>query len=650
MCSVQQGTFELEISQLPATGLRNLPESPSAIANFPHLRIDHMQTCNMIPDSSSERLAFHNAEFAYVGSRACSFTRASSVLVSRCRRRQRPVKALPRNWRCALPEDTETKVDNDAVPADEAVDIAQVEGALAIDTLDADLEAALSKGWDQLELFDSMDEAENDETDSTDGEEEEEEDEFSTLEQESVSEQDEDTDTSSSNVEEDAPVQFLESSASKESDDAAAAIREAKQPKKRKPKASAKKKETKKTTKGKKSTKAGKDEEVREMTQREMLNSEVWDPEPRWFFLQVKPGCEQSCAISLRNMAESLENLEVLEVLVPAITIMRLTKGGKSVKKEERMFPGYILILMVMNRQNYADVQRVPNVQWFMGDPNREKQKDQPFRPPLPVSDAEMSAVFEKVRAADSAKPEKKTTLRPGDAIKVISGTHSGSVGRVVEVKPDTQLVKAKLKAFGGITTEELEFGQVEVVEDSELEDPVIEESPDSSQKTDQLEKDGSAPREGYSAGVASAEDDLAFLLGDDGEDNEYANWDPLSSKGDDGFSEGEIFDQPEETPDLDKLINTEMKSNKSNSAAKNEINDFESFLGDDLAEFLGNDDDSNLWDPQVPSKTNGPDRSKPESPIESEDSSKGYSAEDDPFSFLDSDETEDSWFPERMP
>lgn len=194
----------------------------------------------------------------------------------------------------------------------------------------------------------------------------------------------------------------------------------------------------------------------------ELLVQEDWGNEPKWYFVQVKPGCEQSCAVSIRNMGVALPELRLQQVLVPTMQVMRLTKSGKSVKKEERMFPSYILVCMVMNKDSYADIQRVPNVQSFMGDPNIDKKKDQPFRPPIPASDEEMRSVFERVKAADAAKPEVKTDIRPGDVIRVTSGQFLGREGTVLEVKPDLSLVSVKLHMIGHAAPTELEFGQMQ--------------------------------------------------------------------------------------------------------------------------------------------------------------------------------------------
>lgn len=214
------------------------------------------------------------------------------------------------------------------------------------------------------------------------------------------------------------------------------------------------------------------DAEAETRTMAEIHAAEVWDENPQWFFVQVKPGCEKSCSISIRNMANSLKHINIQEVLVPTIETMRLTKTGKSKKNEEKMFPGYILVYMVMDRLSYNDVKQVTNIQWFMNDPNREKAKDAPFRPPIPVSVDEMRNVFEKINLAESGTADVKTDFRPGDLVRIVSGTHMESEGTVLEVKPDLDAITVTLVVFGRETAVDLQLDQVTLVTSAKVLNP----------------------------------------------------------------------------------------------------------------------------------------------------------------------------------
>lgn len=511
-----------------------------------------------------------DAEQAFISSLNSAFLQRTSIIpiISShpVRRRNRSF----RNWRCMVQIDPASDE-----PGKSGTDPqVRLEGPLPLDVLDADLEAALSKGWDQLEDFSGTHVKTSARARRND---------LHSLEDALDGSEAPDLDQASDTVGKEGMKGADVHSAQKSN---------LKTTVKKKKGAAKKGKVTKRKGKGTKVI-----DEGEKISLKELDDMEEWINEPRWYFVQVKPGCEQSTAISIRNMSESLERSKVQEVLVPTTKIMRLTKGGKSVKKEERFFPGYILVLMVMNRENYSDVQGIPNVQWFMGDPNRDKKKDQPFRPPLPVSDAEMKAVFEKIKDAESAKPEIKTAIRPGDTIAVRAGSFEGNSGKVLEVKPDLNIIKASLLMFGRETSVELALDHVEVVHDimniREPKDDGVEETENSSSQ----EKIKKKSEDGNSDGITSTSDDLeAILNGDD-------DFDPSSiltfgksgaeKELDDGFDEAETIAE-----------DTSQQGGSKRGLVSS---------GDELAMLLSDDDDSDLWAPEdfgdeVNGKTTGND------------------------------------------
>lgn len=293
------------------------------------------------------------------------------------------------------------------------------------------------------------------------------------------------------------------------------------------------KKRGRKVTKTKKpalKVKETEEEDLVELTAEEASLSKV----PRWYFVQVKPGCENMVSTSIRNLAQSGEGDDIVDVMVPMTTTLRLNKAGNSIHREERFFPGYILVMMTMNRYSYGNVQRVTHIQHFMGDPNMEKKKGQPFRPPLPVSDAEMKKVFARIDKdpEEVTRSESEMGFKLGDAVRVISGSMEGSKGKVVEVKPDLELVRCSLMVFGHKTTVELQGNQIEIYDE---EQDIAQEQ----ERVERISQEENLAREAKGrsrinatfgkvdykdAKVASSADDLAKLLSDDINDD----WDPM--------------------------------------------------------------------------------------------------------------------------
>lgn len=257
---------------------------------------------------------------------------------------------------------------------------------------------------------------------------------------------------------------------------------------------------------------------------------------PRWYFVQVKPSCENNVATSIRNLTQSIDGDDIVDVLVPMTKTLKLSKGGSSTEKDERYFPGYILVLMRMDRISYGHLKRIPHVQGFMGDPNDSSMnKDQPFRPPIPVSDLEMRTIFEKINGIDVRARQAKTGFQLNDTIQVLSGSMEGTKGQVVEVKPDLDAVNCKLMLFGRETTVELKLSQIALYsEEDARRDERLERSGNDSNRNIRSEgrkrrvdsSFGKAGKVDYSsANVSSAADDLGQILLDDADDS----WDPLA-------------------------------------------------------------------------------------------------------------------------
>lgn len=305
---------------------------------------------------------------------------------------------------------------------------------------------------------------------------------------------------------------------------------------------------------------------------------EGWSDVPHWYFVQVKPGCERHVAQSIRNLAISLETDEILDVFVPTTTVVRLTKGGESIKRDERYFPGYIMVLMVMNRETYGSLLRVTHVQCFMGDANRGNDKKEVLRAPTPIKDSEMRKLFEKLREGEGSKIDKKLVFSPGDSVRVVAGSMEGSKGKVIAVTPDLDIVKASLLVFGRETLVELKTNQLEA--HNELEE-IVEEQVEEEENALELQRrkangrnrvDSMLGKVDYAkAGVASAADDLAALLADDADnawdplggelsrqrspkksDNRYKAEEDVSGENDDGFASGHVEDDEFESLDKD--------------------------------------------------------------------------------------------------
>eukprot|EP00184_Porphyridium_aerugineum_P002226 CAMPEP_0184697332 /NCGR_PEP_ID=MMETSP0313-20130426/4327_1 /TAXON_ID=2792 /ORGANISM="Porphyridium aerugineum, Strain SAG 1380-2" /LENGTH=414 /DNA_ID=CAMNT_0027156111 /DNA_START=323 /DNA_END=1567 /DNA_ORIENTATION=+ len=183
--------------------------------------------------------------------------------------------------------------------------------------------------------------------------------------------------------------------------------------------------------------------------------------EPRWYFIHVRYACEMAVKTSLENMVNNDPHVgeHLKNIVVPTKPVLKYNKRAHATQKNELIFPGYVLVYMSMTKQCYNEITQVPHVQYFVGDPNREKltQSSDGFRPPTPLSPEEVTQIFNKVQNANMA-PELVVSFQPGDIVEVKDGPFKGTEGRVCEVDNDKGTVQVNLIVFGKARSTASEF------------------------------------------------------------------------------------------------------------------------------------------------------------------------------------------------
>ncbi len=181
---------------------------------------------------------------------------------------------------------------------------------------------------------------------------------------------------------------------------------------------------------------------------------------PRWYAVQVASGCENKVQSTLIQRATALDARDkIIEVVIPKRTGFKLDKSGKRQGTEEKIFPGYVLIRMIMSDDSWQVVKSTPNVINFVGtEERRATGRGRGHVKPKPLSHGELQRIFS---TAEVEEVPLKIDMAAGDKIEVLSGPFQGFHGEVVEVSPDRGKLKALISIFGRDTPVELEFGQV---------------------------------------------------------------------------------------------------------------------------------------------------------------------------------------------
>lgn len=174
-------------------------------------------------------------------------------------------------------------------------------------------------------------------------------------------------------------------------------------------------------------------------------------PRRRWYIVHTYSGHENKVKVNLERRIESMSMADkIFRVEVPQKSVTKI-KDGKRTEKEERIFPGYVLVEMLMDDDSWYVVRHTPGVTKFVGSQKK----------PIPAKDSEIKRILLKTQpSATVAKIE--IDLKVGEVVKIISGPFADFEGTVTEVSPEKERLKASVSIFGRETPVELAFNQVQ--------------------------------------------------------------------------------------------------------------------------------------------------------------------------------------------
>ncbi len=172
-----------------------------------------------------------------------------------------------------------------------------------------------------------------------------------------------------------------------------------------------------------------------------------------WFVVHTYSGFEKFVAESIRQRALEMSIQDQIgKIIIPTEGIVEI-KGGKKVVSTKRSYPGYILVEMEMNDENWHIIRETPKVTGFVGSGKR----------PTPLNKDEVNQIVEHMETT-SEKPKPKHSFEKGEAVRIIDGPFFNFNGIVEEVNQERNTLKVLVTIFGRSTPVELEFLQVEKI------------------------------------------------------------------------------------------------------------------------------------------------------------------------------------------
>jgi transcriptional antiterminator NusG len=173
--------------------------------------------------------------------------------------------------------------------------------------------------------------------------------------------------------------------------------------------------------------------------------------EPQWYAIHTYAGYENAVMRNLKQRVESLGMTgKIFEVVVPTEKKIRV-KGTKRVTEEERIYPGYVLVKMIVDDDSWYVVRNTPRVTGFVGSGVE----------PVPMDPKEVDILMKRMH---QDAPKHRIDLVRDEAIIITDGPFKDLEGRVGDIDEDRGKVKVLVSMFGRETPVELDFLQVKKI------------------------------------------------------------------------------------------------------------------------------------------------------------------------------------------
>ena len=169
----------------------------------------------------------------------------------------------------------------------------------------------------------------------------------------------------------------------------------------------------------------------------------------KWYVVHTYSGYENTVKATIEKTIETRQLQDLIHVVsIPMETVTEITDNGPKTY-DRKVFPGYVLVKMVMNDETWHVVRNIRGVTGFLGEGNKA----------IPLSDADVASL-----GVD--KREVVVSYNVGDSVKITDGALESFLGTVEEIDMDRSKVRVVVSMFGRETPVELELDQVEPAND----------------------------------------------------------------------------------------------------------------------------------------------------------------------------------------
>ena len=194
---------------------------------------------------------------------------------------------------------------------------------------------------------------------------------------------------------------------------------------------------------------AGSEEEAVEKTAspQDILSASSDSDKAKWYVVHTYSGHENKVKVNIEKIVENRGMQDLIQcVVVPTEDVVEIKNGQRKVKTH-KMFPGYVIVKMVVTSESWYLIRNTQGVTGFVGHGSD----------PIPLTN-------EEVRRMGIEKVLVSIDVSVGDTVKVTDGPFDNFMGVIEEINMEKQIMKVRISMFGRETPVELEFGQVEKI------------------------------------------------------------------------------------------------------------------------------------------------------------------------------------------
>ena len=171
--------------------------------------------------------------------------------------------------------------------------------------------------------------------------------------------------------------------------------------------------------------------------------------EAKWYVVHTYSGYENKVASNLEKTVENRQLQDLIqEIRVPTEKVTEITESGKRKEVERKIFPGYVIVKMVMTDESWYAVRNIRGCTGFVG----------PSSKPITLTEDEVARLGIEQR-------DIQVSYKVGDSVNIVDGPLEGFVGTVEEMDVEKNRIRVTVSMFGRETPVELELDQAELVE-----------------------------------------------------------------------------------------------------------------------------------------------------------------------------------------